>query len=54
MLPKKVTIHDAITRDILLAEKVVLFYKRKTCHILGENSPIATPTLEISGFPLTE
>ena len=53
-LSRKFTFYDGITRDILFMEKVVLCYKCKTRDILGENCLIATPTLEDSGFPLTE
>ena len=54
MLPKKITFYNDITRDIAFVEKVVLCYKCKTRHILGEICPIATPTLGNSGLPLTE
>ena len=36
-LPKKIIFHDSITRGVLFAEKVLLRYRCKPRHILGEN-----------------
>ena len=44
ILPRKITFHGRIQRDVLFAEKVVLCYRCKTRHMLGENCPVATPT----------
>ena len=41
MLPRKITFHDGITRDVLFAEKVMLSYKYKTPQMFGGNCPIA-------------
>ena len=46
ILPRKITFHGRIQRDVLFAEKVVLCYKCKTRHMLGENCPVATPAQE--------
>ena len=54
ILPRKVTFHGRIQRDVLFAEKVVLCYKCKTRHMLGENCPVATPAQEDSSMSLTE
>ena len=54
VLPKKISFYGNIQRDILIAEKVVLCYRCKTWHMLGENCPVATPTTEDSGMPLNE
>ena len=43
-----------IQRDVLFAEKVVLRYRCKTRHMLGENCPVATPITEDSSMPLNE
>ena len=54
ILPRKITFHGRIQRDILFAEKVVLCYRCKTRHMLGENCPVVTPTAEDSGMSLAE
>ena len=54
ILPRKITFHGRIQRDVLFAEKVVLCYKCKTRHMLGENCPVATPAKEDSNMSLTE
>ena len=54
ILPRKITFHGRIQRDVLFAEKVVLCYKCKTRHMLGENCPVATPAQEDSSMSLTE
>ena len=46
ILPRKISFQGGVSRDVLLAEKVVLCYRCKTRHMLGENCPAATPTLE--------
>ena len=45
-MPRKICFHDSFRRDVLFAEKVVLCYRCKTRHMLGENCPVATPTPE--------
>ena len=54
ILPRKITFHGRIQRDVLFAEKVVLCRKCKTCHMLGENCLVATPTTEDSTMSLAE
>ena len=54
ILPGKISFHGRVRRDVLFAEKVVLCYRCKTRHMLGENCPVATPTSEDSSMSLTE
>ena len=54
ILPRKITFHGRIQRDVLFAEKVVLCYRCKTRHMLGENCPVVTPAQEDSSMSLTE
>ena len=54
ILPRKITFHGRIQRDVLFAEKVVLCYRCKTRHMLGENFPVVTPTTEDSSMSLAE
>ena len=54
ILPRKISFHGRIQRDVLFAGKVVLCYRCKTRHMLGENCPVATPTTEDSSMPLAE
>ena len=54
ILPRKITFHGRIQGDVLFAEKVVLCYRCKTRHMLGENCPVATPTAEDSGMSFAE
>ena len=54
ILPRKISFHSRIQRDVLFAEKVVLCYRCKTRHMLGENCPVATPTAEDSVMPSNE
>ena len=54
ILPTKITFHGRIQGDVLFAEKVVLCYRCKTRHMLGENCPVATPTAEDSGMSFAE
>ena len=54
MLPRKIIFHGGIRRDVLFAEKVVLCYRCKTRHMLGENDPVASPTPEGSDMSCTE
>ena len=54
ILPRKITFHGRIQRDVLFPEKVVLCYRCKTRHMLGENCPVATPTTEDSSMSLAE
>ena len=54
ILPRKITFHGRIQRDVLFAEKVVLCYRCKTRHMLGENCPVATPTTEDCSMFLAE
>ena len=44
ILPRKIAFHGSVRRDVLFPEKVVLCYRHKTRHMLGENCPVATPT----------
>ena len=54
ILPRKISFHGRIQKDVLFAEKVVLCYRCKTRHMLGENCPVVTPTTEDSGMSLAE
>ena len=54
ILPKKISFYGNIQRDVLFAEKVVLCYRCKTRHMLGENCPVATPTNEDSAISLNK
>ena len=54
ILPRKISFHGRIQRDVLFAEKVVLCYRCKTRHMLGENCPVATPITEDCGMSLNE
>ena len=54
MLPRKISFHGTIKRDVLLAKKVVLCYRCKTRDKLGENCPEASPTTEDSSMSLIE
>ena len=54
ILPRKISFHGRIQRDVLFAEKEVLRYRYKTRHTLGQNCPVATPTTEESGMSLKE
>ena len=53
-LPRKITFHGSVKRDVLFAERVVRCYRCKTRHMLGENCPVATPSMEDSDMSLTE
>ena len=54
ILPRKITFHGRIQRDVLFAEKVVLCYRCKIRHMLGENCPVVTPAQEDSSMSLPE
>ena len=54
ILPRKISFHGRIQRDVLFAEKEVLCYSCKTRHMLGENCPVATPITEDFGMSLNE
>ena len=54
ILPRKISFHSRIQRDVLFAEKVVLCYSCKTRDMLGENCPVAIPTTEDSVMPSNE
>ena len=54
ILPRKITFHGRIQRDVLFAEKVVLCYRCKTRHMLGENCPVVTPAQEDSSMSVPE
>ena len=54
ILPRKITFHGRIQRDVLFAEKVVLCYRCKTRHMLGENCPVVTPIAKDSSMSLAE
>ena len=54
ILPRKISFHVNIQWDVLFAEKVVLCYRCKTCHMFGENYPVITPTQKDSSMSFTE
>ena len=54
ILPRKISFHGRIQRDVLFVEKEVLCYRCKTRHMLGKNCPVAAPTTEDSGMSLNE
>ena len=54
ILPRKISFHVNIQRDVLFAEKVVLCYRCKTRHMLGKNCPVITPTQKDSRMSFTE
>ena len=54
ILPRKIVFYSGIRRDVLFAEKVVLCYRCKIRHMLGENCPVASPTPEGSVMSCTE
>ena len=54
ILPREISFHGRIQRDVLFGEKEVLCYRCKTRHMLGENCTVATPTTEDSGMSLNE
>ena len=54
ILPRKIVFHGGIRRDVLFAEKVVLWYRCKSRNMLGENCPVASPTPEGSVMSCTE
>ena len=49
ILPRKISFHGSIQK-----EKVVLRYRVKTRHMLGESCPETTPTPEDSGMSFNE
>ena len=54
ILPRKISFHGRIQRDVPFGEKEVLRYRCQTRHMLGKNCPVATPTTEDSGMSLNE
>ena len=54
ILPRRISFHGGVSRDVLFPEKVVLCYRCKTRHMLGENCPVATPTPEGSDMSCSE
>ena len=54
ILPRKISFHGNILRDVLFAEKVVLCCRYKTRHIFGEKCPVITPTQKDSSMSFTE
>ena len=54
ILPRKISFHGSIKRDVLFAEKVVSCYRCKTRHMLGKNCPVASPTLKDSAMSFSE
>ena len=54
IMPRKISFHGGVSRDVLFAEKVVLCYRCKTRHMLGENCPVASPTPEGSDMSSSE
>ena len=53
VLPRKISFHGGIKRDVLFAE-VVVCYTCKTRHMLGENCPVVSPTPEDSSMSYSE
>ena len=51
---RKISFHGGASKDVLFAERVVLCYRCKTRHMLGENCPVAPPTLEGSDISHSE
>ena len=54
VLTRRISFRGRIQRDVLFAKKVVLCYRCKTRHMLGENCPVATPIIEDSSMSLNE
>ena len=54
ILPRKISFHGRIQRDVLFAEKVVLCYRCKTRQMLVENCPVVSPTTKDSSMSLAE
>ena len=54
ILPRKFSFRDNIHRYVPFAEKVVLCYRCKIRHMLGENCPVITPTQKDSSMSFTE
>ena len=54
ILPRKVSFHGNIQRDVLFAKKVVLCYRCKTRHMPGKNCPVITPTQKDSWMSFSE
>ena len=54
ILPRKISFHGNIQRDVHFAEKVVLCYRCKTRHMLDKNCPVITPTQKDSRMSFTE
>ena len=54
ILPGKISFQGRVSRDVLFAEKVVLCYRCKTRHILGEDCPVASPIPEGSDMSCSE
>ena len=46
ILPRKITFHGGVCRDLFFAEKVVLCCRCKTRHMLGENCPVVSSAPE--------
>ena len=54
ILPRKISFHGNIQRDVLFAEKVLLCCRCKTHHMFGGNCPVITPTQKDSSMSFTE
>ena len=54
ILPGKISFQGGVSRDVLFAAKVVLCYRCKTRHMLGENCPVASPIPEGSDISCSE
>ena len=54
ILPRKISFHGNIQRDVLFTKKVVLCYRCKTRHMFGDNCPVITPTQKNSNMSFTE
>ena len=54
ILPRKISFHGNIQRDVLFTEKLVLCYRCKTHHMLGKNCSVITPTQKDSRVSFTD
>ena len=54
ILPRKISFHGRIQRDVLFAERVVLCYRCKTRQMLVQNCPVVTPTTKDFSMSLAE
>ena len=54
ILPRKISFHGNIQRDVLSAEKVVLCYRCKIRHMFGKDCLVIKPTQKDFSMPFTE